>query len=77
MMYWYDNGSYWNWVPMLVIMLLVLAAFVTVGIVLLRRFPASKRDESAHDALWVLRQRFARGEIDEQEYTSKRDQLLR
>jgi putative membrane protein len=77
MMYWYDNGSYWNWVPMLVIMLLVLAAFVTVGIVLLRRFPASKRDDSAHDALWVLRQRFARGEIDEQEYTSKRDQLLR
>ena len=77
MMYWTGNGSYWSWIPMSVIMFLVLAALIAGGIVLARRLRPRNRDDSATDALWVLRQRFARGEIDEEEYNHKRDQLQR
>lgn len=76
MMDWTGHGYDWSWIPMGVIMLLVLAALIAGGIVLVRRLPAT-RDDSATDALWVLRQRFVRGEIDEEEYTHKRDQLTR
>jgi putative membrane protein len=74
---WYDHGYGWGWMVMMgVIMLLVLVALIAAVILLLRRYPATRQvDNAANEALRVLRDRFARGEIDEEEYVRRRDHL--
>ena len=74
---WYDQGYGWGWMVMMgVIMLLVLVALIAAVILLLRRYPATRHvDNAANEALRVLRDRFARGEIDEEEYVRRRDHL--
>lgn len=77
---WYGNG--WGaWVAMALMMLIFWGGVVTVVILLLRRphpgeGPAASRPPH-HDAERVLSERFARGEIDEQEFTAKRAALRR
>jgi putative membrane protein len=66
------SGGWW-WV-MGIGWLVFLAAIVIVVVVLVRHFQtgASARRSSAHD---VLDERFARGEIDVEEYGRRRDAL--
>jgi putative membrane protein len=76
MVEWNDHhgwGNGWGWVVMVVLMLLIVA----VTVLLVRHFSGSAssggtRFRSAGD---VLADRFARGEIDEEEYRSRRDAL--
>jgi putative membrane protein len=67
-------GGGWWWV-MGVGWLVFLAAIVVLAVVLVRQYrgPATS-GRSAHD---VLDERFARGEIDEEEYRRRRDALQR
>jgi putative membrane protein len=76
MMYWYGSGmSGWGYALMTVSMVLFWGA-VIFGIVALVRYfgrgdqqrPASPSPPSAHTPERLLAERFARGEIDEDEY---------
>lgn len=79
---WYGNA--WGigaWVAMAVLMLVFWGAVVTVVLLLVRRThsgegPASLRPPY-RDAERILSERFARGEIDEQEFTARRTALRR
>ncbi|MGW0752506.1 SHOCT domain-containing protein [Streptomyces sp. NPDC002587] len=71
-MFWYDHGmGGWGWVAMFSMVLLVALA-VTAIVLLLRsadRFPAHPTEpRAAPSAKQVLAERFARGEIDEEEF---------
>jgi putative membrane protein len=65
-----DDG--WWWV-MGVGWLVLLAAFVVLAVVLVRHF--TQTSGTRHGAEEVLAERFARGEIDEEEFRSRRDAL--
>jgi putative membrane protein len=65
-----DDG--WWWV-MGIGWLVILAVIVLLAVVLVRHF--TQTSPSASSAEDVLAERFARGEIDEQEYRRRRDAL--
>jgi putative membrane protein len=71
-------GSGWGW--LMVVMMIVMVAAVVVAVVWLVRVTPGGGQPSlpaADDAERILDQRFARGEIDNDEYTSRRDLLRR
>ncbi|WP_020108134.1 SHOCT domain-containing protein [Nocardia sp. 348MFTsu5.1] len=81
-MMWWNNGMGWGgWV----LMVLLMAAFwgvVIVGVVALfrtvgigRQLPYDTDAHSRPSAKTILDERFARGEIDAEEYRIRRDQL--
>ena len=81
--YGWDGGGWgWGgWVFMAVIMVLFWSAIIA-GIVMFVRYsrerqvpPAPTAGEGADRARQVLEERFARGEIDADEYTRRRDIL--
>lgn len=75
MPYW--NHPHLGWaggLGMLVLMALVLAAVVTLAVVLARRGP---QPPPADTARRILDERFARGEIDQEEYERRRNALAR
>ena len=65
------NDGWW-WV-MGIGWLVLLAAVVVLGVVLVRHF--TQTSQTRHGAEDVLAERFARGEIDEEEFRSRRDAL--
>jgi putative membrane protein len=83
MMYGWD-GNGWGfgaWVAMAVLMLIFWGGVVTVVVLLVRRShpgegPATPRP-THQEAERILNERFARGEIDEQEFTARRAALRR
>lgn len=80
MPYWHYPGTMgWaGWaggIGMLVLMLLTLAAVVSLVVVLARRGP--QPPTPADTARRILDERFARGEIDQEEYERRRDALTR
>jgi putative membrane protein len=84
MMWWHDAGWGWGgWVLMTLLMLAFWALVVGAVVVLVRALRGgggSRQDSEATppgSALHVLDERFARGEIDAEEYTARRDLLLR
>ncbi|WP_284740487.1 SHOCT domain-containing protein [Amycolatopsis sp. RTGN1] len=77
MPYWHYPGTM-GWaggIGMLVLMVLVLGALVSLAVVLARRGP--QPPTSADTARRILDERFARGEIDQEEYEHRRDALMR
>lgn len=75
MPYWHNPGTM-GWaggIGMLVLMALVLAAVVSLAVVLARRGP--QPPSPADTARRILDERFARGEIDQEEYERRRDAL--
>ncbi|HMM94714.1 SHOCT domain-containing protein [Phycicoccus sp.] len=86
-MFGHDGMGYVGWWG-LGLGMVVFWALVIVGIVLAVRWAAGPRspdagaaphrpprDADRPDAQWILDQRYARGEIDEQEYRRRRDVL--
>ncbi len=79
MMYW-DGGWSGGWIVMLLVMF-AFWALVIVGIVALVRYTGHETQPPAGTGQWqsaerILDERFARGEISEEEYTRRR-QVLR
>ncbi|AYV25308.1 SHOCT domain-containing protein [Streptomyces sp. CJ_13] len=75
-MFWYGHGmGGWGWVAMSFSMVLLVALAVAVVVLLLRgveRFPSAPAQPSVPpSAKQVLAERFARGEIDEEEYEQR------
>ncbi|MCU6481807.1 SHOCT domain-containing protein [Arthrobacter sp. A2-55] len=72
------GGMEWMWVPMLIWTALVVAGLVVLTIVivrLLRGEGGHAKGSSAASALEILNERFARGEIEEDEYRRRRETL--
>ena len=80
MMYWDHGWSGADWVVVGVLMLLFWAVVVAAGIALVRSLGQPGRGQGLPDATGsgaerILAERYARGEIDEDEYTRRRDVL--
>ncbi|WP_370961638.1 SHOCT domain-containing protein [Amycolatopsis sp. cg9] len=78
MPYWWHHTGSMGWaggIGMLVLMTLVLAAVVSLTVVLARRGPQPPGGHG--NARRILDERFARGEIDEAEYERRRDALTK
>ena len=80
MMGWYQDGSGWGggggWLMMALAMVAFWGLLVWVVIALFRSSQPDRRDPSSPpDALEILDSRFARGEIDEEEYHARRSVL--
>ncbi len=82
--YGWDGGGWgWGaWVFMSVFMVVVWGAIITAVVLVVRAvrdhhapYPPSPSGDGAGQALRLLDERFARGEIDEDEYTRRRDLL--
>jgi len=62
----FGGGLMWIfWIVVLVVLIFVLKSI----------FGSSNRNTSSEDAMEILRQRFARGEIDEDEFEQRKKQL--
>ena len=85
MMYGLNGGwGVWGWVLMALMMLIFWGGVVTVVILLLRRgrgseppWPPGPYAPPLDEAERILNERFARGEIDETEFTARRTALRR
>jgi putative membrane protein len=82
MMYGYGNGmSGWGYGLMIAVLLVVVGLVVTGVLVLIRRGAAARRPATEvvrrHEGERILEQRFARGEVDQDEFRSKMDVLRR
>lgn len=73
MMYGYGDWGPWGWVAMGVVMLLFWGGVIAVVVLLVRgpRWNSGYRSSEQDDPARILAQRFARGEIDETEYTTR------
>ncbi|MGW7456303.1 SHOCT domain-containing protein [Streptomyces sp. NPDC054797] len=72
MMFWFDhNVSGWGWFAMSASMILFWALIITVAVLLLRalnRAPEHTHISAGPSAEQLLAERFARGDIDEEDY---------
>jgi putative membrane protein len=78
MMGWYGDGPGWaGWVVMTLMMLAFWGLLVLGGIVLYRSLNRDERraDAPGADAEQLLDERFARGEIDAEDYRQRRELL--
>jgi putative membrane protein len=78
MMGWYGDGPGWaGWIVMTVMMLVFWGLLVFGGIAIWRSVTRDDRRsrEGRRDAEQLLDERFARGEIDEDDYTKRRELL--
>ena len=77
MMWWYGNGiSGWGMALMMIGNVLFWAVLILGAVVLVRYLAAGNRTSGSRPtAEELLAERFARGEIDEQEYRSRLDTL--
>lgn len=75
---WYANGMGWGgWVAMSLVMVLFWALVIFAVVAIFRG--SGRRDDERpsveRDAMAILDERFARGEIDEEEYRRRREAL--
>lgn len=83
MMSWHDGWGYmhgfggFGWLVMIVFWVLVITAIVVVVRWLLIQPSAYQTRSRENKALTILDERYARGEIDQEEYEQKRKDLTR
>ncbi|MEI5525473.1 SHOCT domain-containing protein [Streptomyces brasiliscabiei] len=79
MMFWYDhNVSGWSWFAMSAGMILFWALIITVGVLLIRALDSPREHPHTPAAPTpedILRERLARGEIDEEDYRRRLNAL--
>ncbi len=78
MMYWYGDGPGWGgWLLMTLMMLAFWALLIFGGLAVFRslRRDGKPPPDAKADAERLLDERFARGEIDAEEYTQRRELL--
>ena len=78
MMDWYDGGIGWGgWVVMTLMMLAFWALLILAGVAVYRstRRDDNRTPEGRADAERLLDERFARGEIDAEDYRTRRELL--
>jgi putative membrane protein len=69
-------GMWGAWSVAMMLMMLVFWGLVVVGLVLgIRWLVSAKRDAGSDAALDILRQRYARGEIDREEFLARKRDL--
>lgn len=74
MMFWFDHDvSGWGWFAMSASMTLFWALIITAAVLLFRALGRTTEHPHTHTPAWpspeqILAERFARGEIDEEEY---------
>ena len=74
---WEMHPMWWGWGLGMFFMMLLFWGLIIVGLVLGIRWLISQGKESRSDsALEILRQRYARGEIDKEEFETKKRDLL-
>lgn len=76
MMWWHDDMSGWAWLAMSVSML-VFWGLVIWGVISVTRVAGRGGEVSRRDPEDILRERFARGEIDSDEFEARREVLRR
>lgn len=77
---WYNQGMGGGWWVLMMIGMVVFWAIFVIGIVALLRHYGPRRGEAAarsstSSAIDILKERFARGELTEEEYTRRRKLL--
>ena len=81
MMYWHDGSPGWGgWVLMSVMMVLFWGALIFAGVAVWKALSrdnrsSSRTDPAKSDPELLLDERFARGEIDEDDYKRRRELL--
>ncbi len=79
-MMWHDMGATgWGWMIFGGLHMLLFWALIILGIIALLKWlkaPGSK-DTYAKSPLHILQQRYARGEIDREEYEEKKAELMK
>jgi putative membrane protein len=84
MMYGYGSNGGWGWGAWVFMAIMMLVFFAAVAAVIIALIRSSGRggtgatagtEGGAQDALRLLDERFARGDIDADEYTTRRDLL--
>ncbi|ONF73649.1 SHOCT domain-containing protein [Amycolatopsis keratiniphila] len=71
MPYWhYSNGGWVSMLLMLITVLILVGGLITVSVIVLRR--TTKTSTVHDDAVRILNERFARGEIDKDEFETRR-----
>jgi putative membrane protein len=81
MMGWYDGSFGWaGWLVMTVLMLTFWTLLIFGGLAIIRSVrrddrPGSRGQDGPSDAQRFLDERFARGELDEDDYTRRRELL--
>ncbi|MFI7117433.1 SHOCT domain-containing protein [Amycolatopsis sp. NPDC049868] len=71
MPYWhYSDGGWVGMLLMMITVVILIGGLVTVAVILLRR--TTKTSTGHDDAIKILNERFARGEIDKDEYETRR-----
>ncbi|VAW21479.1 hypothetical protein MNBD_ALPHA12-1876 [hydrothermal vent metagenome] len=71
----YEHMGYGGWFFGPLMMLLVLGVFVGAFVLILKLLGIGGQSSSSRSALELLDERFARGEIDRQEYEERRSTL--
>jgi putative membrane protein len=71
------DGGMWSWLLWSVLFVAIVAAIIVGSVLLTRRLwsPPSERPRSGDAALDILKERFARGEIDRDEFEERRRAL--
>lgn len=72
MMNWYHDGTGWaGWLVMIVAMVAFWALVILAVVALFRGVTSGRESSPQQDPMAILDQRFARGEIDEDEYHAR------
>jgi putative membrane protein len=66
---WWMGGWGWLWIALIVLVIVLLVVWIT------RRSGPTGRSGGGDDALRILEERFARGEIDREEFEGRRRTL--
>ena len=75
MMHWFYGGMGWGGWTVMTLTMVVFWGLVIYAVIAITRAGGERRSGAPEDPMRILEQRFARGEIDEEEYLRRHDIL--